>query len=334
MGHEGSGNCGMAEPYVTVCACTYRRPEGLRALLGGLATQRFKAIAPPRIEVVIVDNEGSAEARAVCAQVGQATGLAVRYVHEPRHGIPFARNACLDHVPQDASFFAMIDDDEVPEPAWLEQLLLAQACGDADVVRGAVVPVFPDGAPAWIRDGEFFGWPKQRAAGAGALADGAELASASSNNVLVRAAAVRALGLRFDATLTFTGGSDALFFRQMKLAGCRIVYAAGARVREAVPAQRATFSYLWRTHYKQGCNKVPRKLRLDSKGAGSARFVRMAVKSIPRECAEIGGGALAVAGSLVGGQADIGRLSPGLLRIAKGVGGLAGLIGVRFAHYR
>jgi succinoglycan biosynthesis protein ExoM len=223
----------------------------------------------------------------------------------------------------------------VPEPDWLEQLLLAQACVDADVVRGSVVPVFPDGAPAWIRNGDFFGWPKQRRAGAGtALADGAELASASSNNVLVRAAAVRALGLRFDTTLTFTGGTDALFFRQMKLAGCRIVYAAGARVREAVPAQRATFRYLWRVHYKQGCNKVPRKLRLESKGAGTARFVRMAVKCIPRECAEIGGGALAVARSLVTGQADMARLSGGLLRIAKGLGGLAGLVGVRFAHYR
>jgi succinoglycan biosynthesis protein ExoM len=331
----------MAEPYVTVCACTYRRPEGLRALLGGLAAQRCEAIAPPRIEVVIVDNEGSAEARAVCAQVGQATGLAISYVHEPRRGIPYARNACVDQVASDAEFFAMMDDDEVPEPDWLEQLLLAQARAGADVVRGAVVPVFPDEAPAWIRDGDFFGWPKQRRVGGGItisdgpeLADGAELASASSNNVLVRMAAVRALALRFDTTLTFTGGTDALFFRQMKLAGCRIVYAAGARVREAVPPQRATFRYLWRVHYKQGCNKVPRKLRLETKGAGTARFVRTAAKRIPRECAEIGGGTLTVARSLVRGHADMGRLSGGLLRIAKGLGGLAGLIGARFAHYR
>jgi glycosyltransferase involved in cell wall biosynthesis len=332
--HEEGGNCGMAEPYVTVCACTYRRPRGLRALLGGLAAQRFED-ARPDFDVVIVDNEGSAEARAICAEVGRATGLAVRYVQEPRHGIPYARNACLDQVAPATAFFAMIDDDEVPEPAWLEQLIRAQGHAGADVVRGPVVPVFPDGAPAWIRDGDFFGWPKQRRAGVGtALADGAELASASSNNVLVRAAAVRALGLRFDTTLTFTGGTDALFFRQMKLAGCRIVYAAGARVREAVPPQRATFRYLWRVHYKLGCNKVPRKLRLEAKGAGASRFVRMAVKRLPRECAEIGGGALAVARSLVGGDADMGRLSPGLLRIAKGLGGLAGLIGVRFPHYR
>ena len=325
----------MAERSVTVCACTYQRPAGLRDLLGGLAAQRFAAIARPRLEVVIVDNEGSAEACAICAEVGRATGLPVQYVHEPRRGIPYARNACLDHVALDTEFFAMIDDDEVPESDWLEQLLLAQVRTAADVVRGAVVPVFPDGAPTWIREGDFFGWPKQRRAGANTgLIDGAELASASSNNVLVRCAPVRALGLRFDTTLTFTGGTDALFFRQMKLAGCRIVYAAGARVREAVPPQRATLRYLWRVHYKQGCNKVPRKLRLERKGTGAPRFVRMAVKRVPRECAEIGGGAFAVARSVVTGQADMGRLSGGLLRIAKGLGGLAGLIGMRFAHYR
>jgi succinoglycan biosynthesis protein ExoM len=320
---------GMAEATrTTVCACTYRRPEGLRALLRGLAAQRFTPSAPRPFDVVIVDNEGSAEARAACEQTGQETGLEVRYVHEPRRGIPYARNAGLEQVAPDAAFFAMIDDDEVPEPDWLEQLLLAQARTGADVVRGAVVPDFPHEAPGWIKGGGFFGWPKR------GLADGAELASASSNNVLVRMTAVRALGLRFDTSLTFTGGTDALFFRQMKLAGCRIVYAADARVREIVPPERATFGYLWRVHYKQGCNKVPRKLRLEKEGAGPGRLVRMVAKRIPREAAEIGGGALTVARSLLAGHTDIGRLSTGLLRIAKGLGGLAGLLGIRFAHYR
>jgi succinoglycan biosynthesis protein ExoM len=321
----------MAPPRITICACTYRRPEGLRALLDGLARQTFETDPRPQADVVIVDNEGSAEARAICDWARREAGLAIRCVHEPERGIPFARNAALDQVAPEAAFFAMIDDDEVPEPDWLEQLLLAQARTGADVVRGAVVPVFPEGAPAWIREGEFFGWPSP---GRRPLADGAELASASSNNVLVRSAAVRALGLRFDPTLAFTGGTDALFFRQMRLAGCRIVYAQCARVREIVPPERATFAYLWRAHYKQGCNKVPRKLRLEKKGAGAARLVRMAAKRVPRECAEIGGGGLRVIRSLVAGHADMGHLSGGLLRIAKGLGGLAGLLGARFAHYR
>jgi glycosyltransferase involved in cell wall biosynthesis len=314
-----------------VCACTYRRPEGLRALLAGLARQSFAQPPTPEIDVVIVDNEGGAEVPAICAAARQASGLSVRCVSESQRGIPFARNACLDHVAPNADFFAMIDDDEVPDPDWLEQLLLAQARTGADVVRGAVVPVFPDGAPAWIREGDFFGWPKL---GRSNLTDGAQLASASSNNVLVRCAAARSLGLRFDTTMTFTGGTDSLFFRRMKLAGCQIVYAAEARVRETVPPQRATFAYLWRVHYKQGCNKVPRKLRLEAKGGGPTRLVRLVLKGIPRECAEIGGGVVAVAGSLLTGHADMRRLNRGLLRVAKGLGGLAGLLGVRFAHYR
>lgn len=324
----------MAAPRVTVCACTYRRPEGLEALLGGLAAQRFDRFAAASIDVVIVDNEGSAKAEAICERMRDETGLAVRYLHEPRRGIPYARNAGLDQVAPSTEFVAMIDDDEVPEPDWLEQLLLAQARTAADVVRGAVVPVFSDAAPAWIREGHFFGWPKPgRGAEGEGLTDGAELASASSNNVLVRAAALRALDLRFDPTLTFTGGTDALFFRQMKLAGCRIVYAEGARVGEIVPPQRATFAYLWRAHYKQGCNKVPRKLRLEKEG-GVWRPMRMLVKRIPRELAEIGGGALATARPLLAGHADMAHLNGGLLRIAKGLGGLAGMLGVRFAYYR
>lgn len=302
--------------------------------MDGLAAQTFATFARPHLDVVIVDNEGSAEAKAICERIRGETGLAVRYLHEPRRGIPYARNAGLDQVAPGVEFVAMIDDDEVPEPDWLEQLLLAQARTAADVVRGAVVPVLPEDAPAWIRTGDFFGWPKpQRGEGGHVLADGAELASASSNNVLVSAAALRALKLRFDPTLTFTGGTDALFFRQMKLAGCKIVYAEGARVREIVPPQRATFAYLWRAHYKQGCNKVPRKLRLEKNG-GVWRPVRMVVKRIPRELAEIGGGTLATARPLLAGRADMACLSGGLLRIAKGLGGLAGLLGVRFAYYR
>lgn len=319
---------------LTVCACTYRRPDGLRALLDGLAAQRFQAIPRPDIDVVIVDNEGSAEARAIVAAARDGAGLDVRYFHEPRRGIPHARNTCLDHVASDAVFFAMIDDDEVPDPDWLEQLLLMQARTGADVVRGAVVPVFPDDAPAWIRDGDFFGWPRRPSDSGPALVDGAVLASASSNNVLVRAAPVRTLDLRFDSTLTFTGGTDALFFRQMKLCGHKIVYAAGARVREIVPPQRATFRYLWGVHYKQGCNKMPRKLRLEKKDAGAWRTARMVVKRVPRECGEIGAGALAAGCSLLADRADKARISRGLFRIAKGLGGLAGLLGMRYAHYR
>ena len=52
---------------------------------------------------------------------------ALLYYHEPRRGISYARNTCLDHVPHATDFITIIDDDEIPAQDWLEQLLLAQA---------------------------------------------------------------------------------------------------------------------------------------------------------------------------------------------------------------
>jgi glycosyltransferase involved in cell wall biosynthesis len=153
----------MAEPYVAVCACTYRRPEGLGALLGGLAAQRFAAVPRRRFDVVIVDNEGSTEAAAICAKAGlmrgwrcatsrsRAAAFRTRAIARGPGSATATSSAgqsitCLDHVARNAEFFAMIDDDEVPE---LEQLLCcAQARAGADVVRGAVVPVFSDARPS------------------------------------------------------------------------------------------------------------------------------------------------------------------------------------------
>ena len=122
--------------------------------------------------------------------------IPVDYVHEPRRGIPQARNTCLDHIAPTCDFFAFIDDDEIPDADWLEQLLLAQARTGADVVRGSVEPIFPSDTPSWIKDGDFFGWPRRHPdTGASQWEDGQQLGSAATNNVLVRWSSVRELGL-------------------------------------------------------------------------------------------------------------------------------------------
>lgn len=327
-------------PKVTICICTYRRLAGLEALLEGLAGQRFERVAPPELDLVIVDNEGSAAVEALCRTVAHRAGLALTYVYEPHHGIPHARNACLDHLPAGSDFFAMIDDDEVPAADWLEQLLLVQARTAADVVRGPVTPVLAAGAPAWIRD--FFGWPRRRGpmlANGPALADGPTLAdgepldSASSNNVLVRAEAVRARGLRFDPTLRWTGGSDALFFRQLKFAGGHLVYAAAARVEETIPPERARLGYLWQLHYKQGANKFARKLQVKP-SAPPRRVVKLVAKRTLRESLTLTTALFTLTTTLLHPKRHLAHTVPHLLRIAHAIGALAGMLGLQHHHYR
>lgn len=317
---------------VVVCACTFRRPEGLGRLLGGLAGQRFQRIAKPELLILVIDNEGDELTEAMCKEAA-ARGLPVRYLVERWRGISHARNRGLDAAPADAGFIAMIDDDEWPEADWLEELLLAQATTGADVVQGQVVPAFAAGTPAWIRDGGFFGYPLLgspfRPERWNALQ---EIPAAATNNVLVRASAVRALRLRFDPQLGLTGGSDALFFRSLRAAGCRIVYAERAVVREDVPPARATLGYLCRRSYRNGSKRLAAKLIASGPASGSAW--RLRGRLALRAGAQAGRAGLWLLVQGARGRMNRIRLAHGLVELAKSLGTIAACCGLRYEHYR
>lgn len=97
-------------PSVTVIICTRNRLEALDACLDALSRQ---ACAPT--EVLVVDNGTMQEAADVCARRG------ARYAREPRPGLCFARNTGVRLAAGD--IVAFIDDDAVPDAAWLDALL-------------------------------------------------------------------------------------------------------------------------------------------------------------------------------------------------------------------
>jgi succinoglycan biosynthesis protein ExoM len=321
---------------VTVCACTYRRPAGLSALLAGLRRQRFTAIPPPHIDIIIVDNEGRAEAKAICREHDEPARFPVAYVHEPRPGISFARNAALDRVAADCDFIAMIDDDEVPAADWLERLLIAQAASGADVVQGAVDAELPAGAPDWIRRGGFFGWPsRQLAEPPAAWRHLEELGSAATNSVLVRWPRVRDRRLRFDPRLALLGSEDALFFRTLKADGARIVFAADARVVETVPTARTTTAYLLRSEFRKGNKRYPLKVWLRAGDGGRAARLRIAVRIAARGIGMIASGLARWLAARLGPRPERELESAiALMTAANGLGTLAGVSGFRYRHYR
>jgi glycosyltransferase involved in cell wall biosynthesis len=316
-------------PSVAICACTYRRPEGLAALLAGLARQQFTSEPRPGLHVVIADNEGSGEVQLLCERFRAETAIPLTYVHEPVRGISHARNACLDHIPEACDFFAFIDDDEVPDPDWLERLLEAQRRTRADVVQGSIVPVFEPEAPRWLVDGGFLGWPRRNWRGTPPeLAEDQDLPEAYTNNVLVRRAAVACLGLRFDPGFALAGGGDSHFFQALHAAGSRIVYAPRAIVRESVPAERATLWYRMRLEYRIAISPLKAKARA-SKG--------MAPRRLRRLWRDSGMGKLASGiGCLVrsGARLDADRAVVGCLRLAYGAGQFARTLGLSYHIYR
>jgi succinoglycan biosynthesis protein ExoM len=314
---------------VAVCACTCRRADGLRALLEGLGEQRFTRMPAPAILVFVADNEGSREAATICADAAEMHGLRLHYLVEPRRGISYARNRCLDSVPADVESIAMIDDDERPDPDWLEELLLVQRETGADVVQGRVYPEFSAASPDWIRRGDFFGYPTPASPFRPQIwTDRQDLPSAATNNVLVRTAAINALALRFDLRLALAGGEDALFFRMLKAAGQRIVYAAEAVVHEEVPADRARLGYLLRRAYRNGSKRLAAKL-WRKPGARRIRL-RLAARALKQALDAF----LWLIAQVLRGRTDAALLAHGLIEIAAAAGTLAACAGLRYEHYR
>src|SRR5258708_21879510 len=139
---------------VSVCIATYRRAERLAAVLDDLTRQTR---LPD--EVVVVDNDAAAGARAVVEErLRQGAPFPMRYAVQPVKNISLTRNKTVELAGGD--WLAFIDDGERAPPAWLAQLVEAAARDAADGVLGPVGPIDASSAPARIRRGRLYRFPR------------------------------------------------------------------------------------------------------------------------------------------------------------------------------
>ncbi len=300
--------------HVAVCCITFRRPEGLQRLLDGLNSLAFTKNATPRITVIVVDNDDAAPMRALVDGLRPTFRWQLRYGCEPVQGVSSARNRALEIVPANADYIAFIDDDEVPEPQWLDELLHVQRTYSGAIVQGPVRPVLPESAPKWLVRGRFLEL--------GPFRDGAALHFAYTGNTLMVADIVRKLNLRFDERFNRTGGEDQRFFGRAIAAGYRVVTAARAIVHEWVPEGRTTLRYLLLRKFRMGNTLT----LIDRIEGGKGRLTVRAIKSVGR----IG---LGMAQTILLLHRGFAGLAAALCTVAWGVGALVGLFGVVYREY-
>lgn len=228
---------------IAICICTCKRPESLSKTLEGLNQLHFTA-PPPEVKLIVVDNDPQQSARQACERFRAHSRFPLSYYLESRPGIPHARNTCLQHA-QDSDYIAFIDDDEIPAPNWLEQLLTDIVHFDAQIATGPVVRKFHTPPPSWIELGRFFSPP--------AYEEGTKLHEAFTGNVLFRTEIIKCMTPWFDERLAMTGGSDTHFFKRLNLAGQTIIWSADALVYENVPASRLTAQWLYQRSFRIGC---------------------------------------------------------------------------------
>jgi glycosyltransferase involved in cell wall biosynthesis len=293
---------------------TFRRVDSLRELLA--AVGRLDPLADGlSAEVVVFENDPERSAESLVRRISASARFVLQYRHVYPPGLSNVRNAALDFAQSHGDLLAMLDDDEVPEPQWLNELLRVQSSMDATVAVGPVRAILPEDVPPWVRAFRDREYPQRT--------DGAPLTDGWSSNFVLDVAKVTEMGVRFDTTLNNSGGEDQLFFRQVLACGGDIRYAANALAWESLPPARRSLQAILKRSFRRGGSLMMCDQRLKgSRGVllrlakGSALVVISLLNVVPT--------------LLWGG------ISPAVLElceIARGLGMLAAAVGFQIEAY-
>ena len=229
---------------MAIGVCTAFRPKMLESCLDAIGAQLVPAGV--RIHVIVADNEPQPGNEQAVRGFGARCPFSVHYIHEPRRGIPHARNAVLAKCRSlGVDWIAFTDDDCHVGPDWLASLLGAAARHQASVIYGRREMVVSGPPPYWTSR------PQRNN-----CAEGQVLPYAATHNVLFEASLIRSGdegGLAFDERLAH--GEDTDFFHRATCRGARIVYSRDPVVFETVSPERTTLAYQIRRAYHYAASR-------------------------------------------------------------------------------
>lgn len=215
--------------------CTYHRNDKLRALLQR-ASELSALEGAPRLAVVIVDDGSVGTAEPVAQEFEARFSGGVTYRHVGSGNISTARNVVLDACRVRAPFVAVMDDDCMPTPGWLVNLLDMQRDTNADIVTGHRVFGAAPGAPKWLVDQPFFSDQPS-------FEDGSDPPMGTTGNALFKSAWLDSAGVRFDPRYGKVGGEDMVFYAEARMHNAVIRHAAKSIVIEEFTGSRLTLRY-------------------------------------------------------------------------------------------
>jgi succinoglycan biosynthesis protein ExoM len=260
---------------ISVCIATYRRADRLAALLTDLTRQTLL----PK-EVVIVDNDEAGSAGAVVEECRRLQPpFTIHYTIQPVKNISITRNRTVELANEE--WLAFVDDDERAPDFWLAKLAAAAVQYEAAGVLGPVDPVVPAEAPAWIRRGRFYDFPRMQT---GAVVPPNRL---RFGNVLLIARTVKALGAPFDPAYGLTGGEDGDLLSRLVLAGAKIVWCDEAIVHEPIEKSRLSLKWLLRRSLRGG-QDFARHTLTGRYGPRSANRFRLFIRALLQMIAAAG----------------------------------------------
>ena len=231
----------VAKDHISVCICTYKRPDMLRRLLSKLEKQETEGLFD--YSIVIVDNDRSESARQTTESFSRSSKISISYYVEPEQNIALARNEAVANAK--GEFVAFIDDDEAPTRSWLLNLFKACHSFHADGVLGPVLPYYEVEPPKWVVEGRFYERPSHK------TGEVLHWKNTRTGNVMLKKNIFKS-GANLFRREFGSGGEDRDFFRRMIDKGFRFVWCTEAPVFEAVTSGRCKRSFMLRRALQRG----------------------------------------------------------------------------------
>jgi glycosyltransferase involved in cell wall biosynthesis len=244
-------------PLLIVAFCTFKRADRLGKLVGALRAQS----CPVPFEILAVNNNSPDDTLAVLEALQGQSGATLRVVTETAPGIVPARNRALaEAIGSDILVF--IDDDELPQPGFLEAAHDAIVNEGAQCAGGRIeIDFSPFGRPGWLDD-EVAGFLGRLDHGASPLWIADDSTPIWSGNTAYAMPFFRDHpDLRFDPRYNragegIGGGEDAMMLRALLQLGAKIRYRPDMAVWHSVERWKLNQRYFLKLHYQAGLRQA------------------------------------------------------------------------------
>lgn len=236
---------------VAVAICSFNRAGRLPGLIQVLRAQMCDA----PFHILIVDNNSTDNTQSVLEELSRQEGPNLRYVREQQQGITYARNRAIEEC-LGYDYILVMDDDELPQPGWIQAAVHALRDDGADCAGGRVRVRFePDQQPSWLGP-DLLGFLAEVSYGEDAFWIRDRSTPVWTANIAYKANVFRS-GLRFDHRFNRKGrgtggGEDVRMFYALLEKGALIRYRPDMIVDHHVEEWRLHRGYFLKLHYVQG----------------------------------------------------------------------------------
>jgi succinoglycan biosynthesis protein ExoM len=201
-------------------------------------------------EILVCDNHPDQLARPLVDRLQQIAPVPLRYLPAPARNIARARNVGVNAAV--GRYIAFVDDDEAPDPNWLESYFDCLERTGADAAFGPKFPEFATGGPPeWDPTASHYTTDFQVPADTRIGRVGRSGRVLGAGNSFMRVSTCLSTSQPFDEKLGAADGEDTLLYFRLLKEGRRFVWCPTAIVREVMPESRLTYAYMWK-RLKQG----------------------------------------------------------------------------------